>query len=112
MLDNLLTINWDEINDLLTQSEFEELDAPKTASANFSKSKNGMYKHDAFVLVTTSDYTKTHPPFTTPYPISSLFLPYGTDIKTDVQTMILLLHKIIKVQQSVIEKQYQNGKLP
>ena len=61
MSDNLLTIDWDEINDLLTQSEFEELDAPKTASANFSKSKNGMYKHDAFVFVTTSDYTKTHP---------------------------------------------------
>ena len=99
MSDNLLTIDRDEINDLLTQSEFEELDAPKTASANFSKSKNGLYKHGAFVFVTASDYTKTHsPPFTTPYPISSLFLPYRTDIKTDVQTMILLLHKIIKVQ--------------
>ena len=61
MSDTLLTIDWDEINDLLTQSVFEELDAPKTASANFSKSKNGMYKHDAFVFVTTSDYTRTHP---------------------------------------------------
>lgn len=61
MSDNLLTIDWDEINDLLTQSEFEELEAPKTASANVSKSENGMYKHDAFVFVTTSDYTKTHP---------------------------------------------------
>lgn len=78
MSDNLLTIDWDEINDLLTQSEFEELEAPKTASANVSKSENGMYKHDALVFVTTSDYTKTHPPpFTTPYIrlLLYLFLP-------------------------------------
>lgn len=61
----------------------------------------------SWLLLTTRRHT---PPFTTPYPISSLFLPYGTDIKLMFKQWFYSYTKSSKFSSLCIEDSCQPSK--